>query len=81
MLGHCIGQVDIERFQAGTIRRPDDDERAYRTMIKQYGRALGRIKEDHGSWAALGMQLGHDIALLRESETQLAKPADDDQVP
>ena len=68
MLGHCIGQVDIERFQAGTIRRPDDDERAYRTMVKQYRKVLGRRMEDHGSWAALGMQLGHDIALLSDDE-------------
>jgi len=41
--------------------RESDDERAYRFMIQQYGNLLRRKVVDHGSWSALGAQIGEDI--------------------
>jgi hypothetical protein len=35
-------------------------------MLMQYGPMLFRRKADHGSWAALGAQLGDDLAELLE---------------
>jgi hypothetical protein len=41
---------------------------AYTWMLKQYGGVLREMHIDHGSWDAVGCQLGLDLQLLEESE-------------
>jgi hypothetical protein len=65
VLGY-VAALDVEPFQAGRAWRKSDDERSYRAMLMQYGPMLFRRKADHGSWAALGAQLGDDLAELLE---------------
>lgn len=38
-----------------------DDNRAWQWLTRQYGPLLGRVKEQLGSWEAVGAQLGRDI--------------------
>lgn len=41
---------------------------AYTWMLKQYGGALREMHMDHGSWEAVGSQIGLDLQLLEESD-------------
>ena len=54
--------LEVEPVQVGKPWRQSDDERAYAYMLAQYGGLLVRRQVEHGSWAALGCQLGHDLA-------------------
>lgn len=44
--------------------RVSDFERSYRAMLGQYGRTFSRLLADCGSWAAVGCQLGEDLARI-----------------
>lgn len=54
--------MELEAVQVGKPWRQADDDRAYVYLLAQYGGLLQRRMEEHGSWAALGQQLGHDLA-------------------
>lgn len=54
--------VKLEPFQAERPWRQPDDARSYAALLVQFGPLLGRMVEDHGSWAALGEQIGYDLA-------------------
>ena len=57
---HVAG-LELEPVQVGKVWRQSDDERAWGYLLAQYGGLLKRRKEDHGSWAALGCQIGSDL--------------------
>lgn len=57
-----VADLELEPFQAGTVWRQSDDDRAYAALLAQYGGLLRRIKDDLGSWACVGEQIGHDLA-------------------
>ena len=42
--------------------RDSDEDRAWAFLLAQYGGLLHRRKDKHGSWAALGAQIGSDLA-------------------
>lgn len=42
----------------GTIKRQSDHERALAALVKQYGNHLKALKDDEGSWCAVGRVLG-----------------------
>lgn len=46
------------------LKRQTDHERAYRAVLDQYARTFQRLLEDHGSWAAVGAQIGSDLERL-----------------
>lgn len=52
--------LEVERIQMNPARESDDD-RAYRFMLKQYGKTFVRLLKDHGSWSAVGAQIGEDL--------------------
>lgn len=56
-----VAGVELEPFQAGKVWRQSDDERAYMALLAQYGGLLRRRMLDHGSWHALGAQIGYDL--------------------
>lgn len=58
----AIVGLDVQPVQVGKPWRQSDDDRAYAYMLAQYGGLLVRRQQDHGSWSALGVQLGHDLA-------------------
>lgn len=64
-----LGHEDLQRVDA-KIYQPSDHERAYRFMIKQYAKVLNAMKASHGSWEAVGAQIGYD---LEHSDDQLEK--------
>lgn len=55
-----MGHKDLERIDP-QIYRPSDHERAYRFMLKQYGKVLNAMKASHGSWETVGAQIGYDL--------------------
>lgn len=55
-----LGNSSIQRVDV-QIYQPADDERAYRWALKQYGPLLTRMMAVHGSWEALGAQIGYDL--------------------
>lgn len=59
-------QLDAERIRMNPARETDHD-RAWRTVLTQYARMWQHRLKDHGSWAAVGCQIGLD---LEELETQ-----------
>lgn len=56
-------KLDVERLKMNPARESDHD-RAYRFLLKQYGRTFLRLLDDHGSWAAVGAQIGDDLKRL-----------------
>lgn len=52
--------LDVERIKT-RVARQTDDERAYRFMLKQYGKLLRRMRDDLGGWECVGMTIGYDI--------------------
>lgn len=63
-----IAGLKLEPVQVGKPWRQSDDDRAYAYLLSQYGGLLKRRMADHGSWAALGAQLGHDLAERDQAE-------------
>lgn len=56
-------ELDLERLYMRT-RKVSKDEESLRWMCKQYGPALGRLKDDLGDWQCVGLELGRLIAEL-----------------
>jgi hypothetical protein len=67
-----VAGLELEPVQVGKAWRQSDDDRAYSYLLAQYGGLLRRRMVDHGSWAAVGAQLGDDLA-EREREKQRAR--------
>lgn len=69
-----LGKTEIQRVDV-QIYQPSDDDRAYRWMLKQYGKLLGKMKGVHGSWETLGAQIGYDLEHMgQEMEKTSLKP-------
>jgi hypothetical protein len=62
--------LELDPVQVGKPYRQSDDQRAYAYLLAQYGGLLRRMQGDLGSWACLGMQLGHDLAEADEARTK-----------
>ncbi len=60
-----MGNAELQRVDAQVYQQSDDD-RAYRFFLKQYRRVLERMNASHGSWEAVGAQIGHDLSHLHE---------------
>lgn len=57
-----VTDEELEPVQVGKVWRPSDDERGYGYLLSQYGGLLRRLAQVHGSFPALGAQIGHDLA-------------------
>jgi DNA relaxase NicK len=66
-----MGHKDLKRVNV-QIHKPSDHERAYLFMLKQYRKVLEQMNGSHGSWEAVGAQIGYD---LENMEELLRKPA------
>lgn len=66
-----ISGEQLEPVQVTKPWRASDDERAYRYMVGAFGAMLAKRMQDHGSWAALGAQLGHDIEQQVQADRRL----------
>lgn len=62
-------EMDIPRVEVKPWRESDDD-RAYRFMLQQYGGLLWRRLGDHGSWSALGAQIGSDLEEIERKKVR-----------
>lgn len=56
-----VADMDLEPFEVRKVWRPSDDQRAYAAFLSQYGGLLRRMLGDHGSPAAVGCQIFHDL--------------------
>lgn len=56
-----ITGLDVPRFQASPTWRQSDHDRAYHSMLRQYGATLLQALADAGSAECLGLQLVHDL--------------------
>lgn len=57
----AVAGLDLTPVQVGRGYRQSDDERAASFMLAQYGGLLRRMKQTHGSWECVGLQLGYDL--------------------
>ena len=55
--------LELQRVMT-RLARQTDHERAYRALLEQYARTFARMLEEHGSWAAVGAQIGFDLDRL-----------------
>lgn len=61
-VAQCLFESSLEAVTGlGTIKRLSDDERALAHLVSQYGPLLGRVRNDEGSWDAVGRLLGRLI--------------------
>jgi len=56
-----VAGLDLRPVKVGKGWRQSDDERAYRYLLASYGGVLRRMKETHGSWECVGLQIGEDL--------------------
>lgn len=68
-----LGHKDLKRVEAN-VYQPSDHERAYRFMLRQYRKVLEQMHGSHGSWDAVGAQIGYDLANLEEREKVALRP-------
>jgi hypothetical protein len=66
-----IAGLELEPVKVTKPWRSSDDDRAYAYLLGAFGGLLTRRMGDHGSWAALGMQLGDDIAARVAADRRL----------
>jgi len=66
-----ISGQDLSPVQVTKPWRASDDDRAYAYLLSSFGPLLRRRMEDHGSWAALGCQLGDDLAAHDQAQRKL----------
>jgi len=64
----AVAGMDLEPVQVGKAWRQSDDDRAYSYLLAQYGGLLDRLKNDLGSWACVGEQIGYDLAERHKAE-------------
>jgi hypothetical protein len=58
-----VFKLSLERVNM-YVSKETDYERSYRFMLMQYAKVLQRQFGDLGSWSAVGLQLGEDLAKL-----------------
>jgi hypothetical protein len=63
-----VAGLRLEPVQVGKPWRQSDDDRCYAYLLAQYGGFLERFKNDLGSWACVGEQIGSDLAERRKAE-------------
>jgi hypothetical protein len=63
VMGIQLGHKDLQRVDV-QIYQPSDHDRAYRFLLKQYRKVFEQMKASHGSWEAVGAQIGYDLAHL-----------------
>lgn len=68
-----VAGLQVQPVQVGKGWRQSDDDRAYSYLLAQYGGLLERIKNDLGSWACVGQQIGSDLEERREAERKRRK--------
>jgi DNA relaxase NicK len=66
-----LGKTEIQKVDV-QIYQPSDDDRAYRWMLKQYGKLLGKMQASHGSWETVGAQIGYDLEHMDDHEEKTA---------
>lgn len=64
-LAQRIGNSDLQRAEV-QMYQPSDHERAYRFMLKQYRRVFEQMVSTHGSWEAVGAQIGYDLKNIHD---------------
>lgn len=75
LLAVQLGNADLKRIHPQIYQQADHD-RAYRFLLKQYGKVLRQMNETHGSWETVGAQIGYDLAQLQdESVLEPPRPA------
>lgn len=57
-----VAGLELEPFEARRPWRQADDDRAYASLLGQYGGMLRRVCADLGSWDMVGRQIGYDLA-------------------
>lgn len=62
-----MGHKDLQRVDA-QIYKPSDHDRAYHFMLKQYRKVLESMKDAHGSWEAVGAQIGYDLGHMDQQQ-------------
>ena len=65
-----MGKTDVQRVDVSMYQK-SDQERAYRFLLKQYGPLLKRLMPHHGSWEALGAQIGYDLEHMDQMEDKI----------
>lgn len=70
-VAQMMGHEKLQRVEA-QIYQPSDNERAYRFMLKQYAKVLNAMKATHGSWEALGAQIGYDLEHIDDQPEKIA---------
>ncbi len=60
-----MGNAELQRVDAQVYQQSDHD-RAYRFFLKQYRRVLEQMRTSHGSWEAVGAQIGYDLEHLHD---------------
>jgi hypothetical protein len=68
-----VDGIQLAVFPMCPAWRPSDQARAYGALLNQYGPLLGRICDDLGSWAAVGSQLGSDLAELKRYKDRMRR--------
>ncbi len=53
-LASRIGHPDLERCALGSVYRLEDKERSRRAMLRMFGNTLTGLRQDEGSWSAVG---------------------------
>ena len=66
-----MGNEDLQRVDV-QIYQPSDHDRAYRFMLKQYRKVFEQMKGSHGSWEAVGAQIGYDLTQLDAQQEKIA---------
>lgn len=59
-----VAGLDVVPFSASPAWRESDHDRAYHSMLRQYGTTLRQVLNYAGSPECLGLQLAHDLAQL-----------------
>lgn len=62
-----MGNADLRRVAMASWR-PTDFERAYTSMLRQYGNTLRTLLDDLGSWECVGKQIGDDLTALEQQK-------------
>jgi hypothetical protein len=60
-LGVYLGQPEVARMSLGTVYRDEDVERSRKALLRQYGPILRGIRDEQGSWGAVGDWLGSQL--------------------
>ena len=67
-----VAGTELQPVQVGKVWRQSDDDRAYAYLLAQYGGLLQRKCAELGSWACVGLQIGHDLAEREKAKRRTA---------